>query len=165
LSVGYQILGRFYRENRTKKYPEVRAAAAEFFKPYVNMLRPAEVAGENTPRGTIEDNRAFIWLGSSGRGLGIGVFVRTNERLQCVLMPGYSDEERAETYLDFFRNDKHELWVRQGEYNEGKGCWEAHPQRCGVLWPKLHPSFDLSRAPQDILGHRPPSEGPHKDDE
>jgi hypothetical protein len=129
LSIGHDILGRFYLENRGKTTRQVHAAAAEFFQPYVNMLRPAEVAGDNAPKGTIEDNRVFVWLGSSGLGLGIGVFVRVNKRLQCVLMPGYSDAERAAIYHDFLRNDKHELWVREGQFHEGKDCWEAHPRR------------------------------------
>jgi hypothetical protein len=154
LSVGYDLLGRFYKDNCGRSYQEVRTAAKEFFGPYVHMLRPAEVVGDDTPRGTIEDNRAFIWLGSSGRGLGLGVFVRTNGRLQCVLMPGYSDDDGAAAYLDFLRNDKEELWVRLGEYSDTKGRWEANPQRVCVLWPKIHESFDLSRTPQEILGPR-----------
>ncbi|MHB1424925.1 MAG: type II toxin-antitoxin system MqsA family antitoxin [Gemmataceae bacterium] len=154
LSVGHDMLGRFFVENRGKIPQQVRAAAVEFFRPYVNMVRPVESLGEKAPQGTIEDNRAFVWLGSSGRGLGIGVFVRTNDRLHCVLMPAYSDAEGAESYLDFLRNDKEVLWVRASQYSEDQGCWEVHPQRLRVLWPKLDPSFDLSRSPQEILSCR-----------
>jgi hypothetical protein len=118
IAVGHDILGRFYLENRGKTTSQVREAAVDIFRPYVNMVRPAEVAGDNAPKETIEDNRVFLWLGSSGRGLGIGVFVRVNKRLQCVLMPGYSDDERAAIHLDFLRNDKHELWVRESQFSE-----------------------------------------------
>ena len=145
LSIGRDVLGRFYVENQGKSYQEVRQAAAKFFQPYVNMVRPAEALGGSAPQGTIEDDRVFVWLGSSGRGLGIGVFVRTDKRLQCVLMPGYCDAERAAVYLDFLRNDKHDLWVRDGQFNEKGDCWEIRPERVPVIWPKLHESFDLSR--------------------
>jgi hypothetical protein len=154
LSVGREILGRFFLDNYGKPTQQVRLAATQFFRPYINMLRPAEVVGENAPRGTIEDNRVFVWLGSSGQGVGIGVFVRTDERLQCVLMPGYSGPEAAAVYHDFLTNEKHELWVREGQFNEAKGCWEVHPQRVPILWPKLHESFDLSRSPEEILKDR-----------
>jgi hypothetical protein len=97
-------------------------------------------------------------LGSSGRGLGIGTFVRTDDWLQCVLMPAYSDAEGAQTYLDFLRNDQEELWVREAEYDETKARWEVHPTRVGVLWPKRHVALDLSRSPQEILRYHVPSE-------
>jgi hypothetical protein len=152
LSIGRELLGRFYLENRGRSRQQVQAAAAEYFRPYFNMVRPAEPTGEHAPRGTIEDNRVFIWLGSSGLGLGIGVFVRVNKRLNCVLMPAYAEHERAQVYMDFLRNDKHELWVRDGVFDEQKDQWEANPRRVPVLWPKLDPSFDLSLTPKEILG-------------
>jgi hypothetical protein len=154
LSVGHDILGRFFLDNKGKSNQEVQVAAKEFFAPYINMLRPAEPVGENAPRGTIEDSQVFVWLGSSGHGLGIGVFVRTNHRLHCVLMPGYSDSEGAETYLDFLRNPKEELWVREGQYDEERNCWDVYPDRIVIPWPKLHKSFDLSQSPQEILKDR-----------
>jgi len=158
LSVGRSILGYFFLENRGKPTPQVHRAATEFFKPYVNMVRPALVSGENAPRGTIEDNRVLIWLGSSGRGIGIGVFVRTDNRLDCVLMPAYSDAKGAEVYQDFLQNDKEGLWVREGKFNEKSGEWDAHPQRVPMLWPKNTPSFDLSQTAKDILAPRPPTD-------
>jgi hypothetical protein len=87
MSVGREILGRFFLENHGKDKEAIQVAAVEFFRPYINMLRPVQIAGDEAPKGTIEDNRVFIWLGSSRRGLGIGVFIRANKRLQCVLMP------------------------------------------------------------------------------
>jgi hypothetical protein len=84
--------------------------------------------------------------------LGIGVFIRTNDKLHCVLMPGYSDADGTGTYLDFLSNSKEEYWVREGQLDEIEECWEVHPQHLRVPWPKLDASFDLSRPLREILG-------------
>jgi hypothetical protein len=151
MSIGHHLLGRFFEENRGERTDEVREAAAEFFKPHLHMVRPVEFPGPNPPRGTIEDNRAFVWLGSSGRGLGIGVFVRTDDQLHCVLMPAYSDADSIGTYEEFRRNDSEEIWVREGEFNETKQAWDLEEQRVRVVWPKQHESFDLSFSPEETL--------------
>jgi hypothetical protein len=150
-SVGHDLLGRFYLDNRSKKHSDVLAAAGVFFKPYIHMVRPVMCVGGTAPHGTIEDNRAFFWLGSSGRRLGIGVFVRTNDVLHMVLMPDYSDADGAAIYLNFLRNNQEFLWVNDAAYNETKGGWDVHPESIPLVWPKTHGSFDLSRPPEEVL--------------
>jgi hypothetical protein len=74
-SVGYDMIGRFFRENRGREVSQVRQAMAEFFLPYKHMVRPVvQGGGENPMRGTLEDNRAGVCFGTSTkRFLGLSV--------------------------------------------------------------------------------------------
>lgn len=42
IEVGHGMLGRFYRENKTKGRREARRAACDYFRPYVNLMRPIQ---------------------------------------------------------------------------------------------------------------------------
>jgi hypothetical protein len=161
-SIGYDLLGKFYLDNMEKSREDVLAAAMDFFKPYVNMVRPADYVEGTAPRGTIEDNRALIWLGSSGQVLGIGVFVRTDDRLQMVMMPSYSDAEGVATYLDWLNNKRDALWVREGAFNMGTRRWDVCPERVPVIWPKTHATFDLSRPARELVPRPQAAGSPEK---
>jgi hypothetical protein len=141
--IGYDILGRFYRENSGKSVQEVREAALSFFSPYIHMVRPI-LAADGTPLlGTVEDHRAMVCFGSSGRPYALLVSVRTNEKLHGVLMPGFSHPDSVAVYHEFLNNDKELLRANECVFNPAKNQWDACDQTIEIAWPKRHETFGL----------------------
>jgi hypothetical protein len=143
LAISYEVLGRFYHENREKDRAAVRAAAIEFFKPYRSMMRPLHVLSGTPPRGTLEDNRAWMCFGSSGRPFGMVVLVRTDAALHAVLLPGFSHPDSVELYLDFLRNDKESIRAHECEFDPAQCRWVVSPQAIDVAWPKKGATFEF----------------------
>jgi hypothetical protein len=98
LSVGRDLLGKFFEENRHRSMTEVRKTAREFFRPYRHMVRPLQFCDGEIPRGTVEDGRIGVCFGSSGRPYAVIVWVRINQDLHAVLMPDVKHPESAEAY-------------------------------------------------------------------
>src|SRR5262245_56324301 len=86
----------------------IRHNRRDFRLPVCCVGRSSLVVGLSgtPPRGTLEDNRAWVCFGSSGRPFGMVVLVRTDAALHAVLLPGFSHPDSVELYLDFLRNDK-----------------------------------------------------------
>jgi hypothetical protein len=141
LEVGCNILGKFYRMHGHKPTEEARNEARQWFRPYVNMMRPIEGFSGRAPRGTIEDNVAMVCFGSSGKPFGLIVCIRTNKTFQGVLMPGYDNAESAATYFDFLNNKKEKLRVNYCEFSPKDKCWHGSEEPVEVVWPKEHDSF------------------------
>jgi hypothetical protein len=137
LSVGHSILGRFYEENRGRSPSAVRAQAAEFFHPYRHMVRPIlGGCGAADMRGTVEDNRAGICFGSSGRPFGLVVCVRIGEERHAVLMPVLSHPDSAVAYHDFLNGDRETLRINNAVYDQDNDRWLVHPEAMEACWPK-----------------------------
>ncbi len=144
-SVGYDILGRFFRENHGRNQADIRTAMKAFFLPYKHMVRPV-VAGrsENPMRGTLEDHRAGVCFGSSGRPFALVVYVRTGAKLHAVLMPAFRHPDSVEAYLNFLKRDYQEtLRVSLTRYDTSKQHWEVSPEPIEAHWPKQGDSFEF----------------------
>lgn len=81
------ILKTFYVHNKDKPRPAVMAAMKEYFSKHTGMILPLLGYKEGLLKGTVEDRRFMACLGSSGEWYGLGVFVRTNDRMHVVLTP------------------------------------------------------------------------------
>jgi hypothetical protein len=143
IEVGWSTLGRFYLENQGRKDHEVRAAAADFFGPYVNMVRPVGYGGTMPPRGTVEDHRLGICLGSSGRPFAYIVFVRTGDRLHAVLMPAVGHPDSVAAYLDFLRSERTTLRVSTAMFDTAKQGFLVVEQPEELVWAKEDPATAL----------------------
>jgi hypothetical protein len=144
LSVGYYMLGRFYRENHAKSVSEAKESARRYFQPYVHMMRPIEKVGGERPLGTIEDHRAMVCFGSSGRPFGLIVCVRTNDKLHGVLMPAFAHPDSVEAYHNFLTNDRESLRTCECVYDPKKDCWEGTDQPIEAMWPKHDDTFEIA---------------------
>jgi hypothetical protein len=137
LSVGHSLLGRFYEENRGRSPGAVRASAAEFFHPFRHMVRPIlGGCGAAGMRGTVEDNRAGVCFGSSGRPFALVVCVRIGEERHAVLMPDWSHVDSVVAYHDFLNGDRETLRINNAVYDQGNDRWLVHPETMEAYWPK-----------------------------
>lgn len=136
LSIGHDILGRFFLENRGKPVAEAQAAARAFFQPFVNMVRPIDRVEGATPRGTVDDNAVRVCFGSSGRPFGLVVCVKANHDLNAILMPSFNHADSVATYLEFLRSDRESIRLNAGAYVPEKKQFDVHPQSVETRWPK-----------------------------
>jgi hypothetical protein len=144
LSVGRDILGRFFQENNGKEPGAVRQAAKQFFQPYVNMLRPIERFTGDAPRGTVDDGLVKACFGSSCGPFAMLVCVRTNAALHAVLMPAHGNAEAAATYWDFLQNENERLSANDCRYDKATETWQGTEQPTVIHWPKESTTFLLN---------------------
>jgi hypothetical protein len=143
IEVGHSILGNFFLEHGHKSVEEARKAAKEWFRPYVNMMRPIDRFGGPAPLGTIDDGEAKVCFGSSGKPYAMIVCVRTDQMYQAVLMPVYDNPESAATYHEFLNNDEERLRANSCEFSREERCWNGNEDILEMNWPKGHETIDL----------------------
>jgi hypothetical protein len=143
LGIGHDILGRFYSESLGKSPSETKTAATEFFRPYVNMMRPIERFTGAPPLGTVEDYRAMTCFGSSGRPFAMVVCVRTDSALHAVFMPGFSHPESVATYHDFMSNNTASFQACECVFEPENGRWVMSETPAQMVWPKNDVEFAL----------------------
>lgn len=140
--IGRHILGTFYCQNKGKSAKDVRKAADAYFCQFANIVRPVNLVGNTSIRGTIEDNKVFACYGSSGKPFAIGVFVRTNKHLHCVLVPEFVHLDEVRTYLDFLTNSNERLATKLCRYDRTREVWETSKEEpTHILWPKRDKNF------------------------
>lgn len=140
--VGRQILGTFYLENREKSLKHAREAADSYFGQFATMVRPLTMVGDPPSQGTAEDNTVFVCRGTSRRPFAMGVFVRIEEQLHCVLVPAFDHPDAVPTYLDFLQNANETLAKTLVRYNRVSRSWEPITEDpTQITWPKKHESF------------------------
>jgi hypothetical protein len=135
MAVGYSILGEFYRANAGEPTGEVRERAAEFFRPYIHMVRPIERFTGVQPRGTVEDRKARICFTSSGRKpFGLIVCVLASTEFFAVMMPAFDDVEGVAAYESFLKNDNQVLWTHRCIHEDK--CVKVEEEPTQTYWPK-----------------------------
>lgn len=135
--IGHAILGTFFMENCNKSTLQARRAAASYFPEFATMVRPLELARRGVFRGTVEDNQLLAFYASSGTMFAIGVFVRTNELLHCVLIPNFEHADAVPIYLDFLANSNEWISAKVAMYDRGRGCWQTNNDKpIPIMWPK-----------------------------
>jgi hypothetical protein len=142
LGVGYDILGRFYRDFHDRTADEIHRGAFEFFRPYIHMIRPIVGATGTMPVGTINDHTAMVCFGSSGPPFAMIVSVKTGTQVHGVLMPAYNNAESAATYMDFLANDSETLYACSCKFDPAKSQWEGSDTRTEIHWSKKDANFD-----------------------
>src|SRR5262245_56173772 len=65
IEVGHNILGNFFRQYGDKSVEDARNEARQWFRPYVNMMRPIVGFSGTPPPGTVEDGVVKVCFGSS----------------------------------------------------------------------------------------------------
>jgi len=139
--IGYETLGKFYREHGDKKTVEARKQALDFFRPYVNMMRTIEGFTGKKPLGTIEDHCAKVCITPSGKILGMVVCIRTNTHYYDVLMPYFEEAEGEAAYDEFMRNDSQSLRVHTCQFETERVGLIISQQSREIVWPKNDKEF------------------------
>jgi hypothetical protein len=144
LEIGRYTLGKFFEDNFGKPLTEVRQLVPTAFRQYRHMIRPVQVSGGEPPRGTIDDNRVGVAIGTSGKASALLVWVRIDQDLFAVLMPGFNNVDSQDAYRSFLQeNEDRWLSVSEGLFVADKGRWEVSDKPIPVFWPKKHESFNL----------------------
>lgn len=133
LSVGYHVLGQFFKSNVGKSKQTTLDAAREFFGQYAHMVRP--IAKTNLQlAGTVDDGNIFLCKTSSGEPWASVVFVRTSQQLHAVLLPQTESEAAYRIFMSFLRDAKTTLRGNFLKFNQEH--WAANPKVDTLEWPK-----------------------------
>lgn len=144
LEVGHDILGNFFNMHGGKIVDEAIHEARQWFRPFVNLVRPIDRFSGTAPRGTIEDNVAMACFGEySEKAFGLIVCVRTNTTYQAVLMPIYDDANSAAVYHNFLASKDETLRVSYCEFHPEEQRWHRSAEIIETNWPKKHSSFEF----------------------
>jgi hypothetical protein len=92
------ILRTFFLENKDRSREQKMSALDSYFRKHAGMVMPAVGYDQNVIRGSIEDRRFLVCIGSSGRWYAFGVFIRVNEQMHVVLVPS----DRADSVGTYF---------------------------------------------------------------
>jgi hypothetical protein len=140
--IGYEVMGGFFRAFHDKSSREARAGAADYFRPYIHMIRPIIRTIGSMPKGTINDRVAMVCFGSSGPPFAMVVSVKVGSQVFGVLMPAYDNAESGATYVDFLRNDNEVLNARSCTFNPDTSQWEGNETPIEMHWSKAGANFD-----------------------
>lgn len=142
--IGHDILGKFFSLHGGKSVDAARSEAREWFRPYVNLIRPIERFSGAAPRGTIEDKVAMACFGEySAKAFGLIVCVRTNSTYQAVLMPIFNDGNTAAAYHHFLTSKDETLRVSYCEFHPKERCWHRAEEIIETIWPKQDATFEF----------------------
>lgn len=139
--VGDYILGRFFRENRSKKRAEVQAAALAYFHEFRHMIRPMNSASLTVDGTAIGGEVAMCCTEEEGLWAMI-VFVRTGDIGNAVILPAPDNEGALAKFQAFLADDNDTpLVIRDGKYEKDNARWVASTQTKEIRWPKSADSY------------------------
>jgi hypothetical protein len=152
-SIGYYLLGDFFRENQNKKPEEIREALKTTFLKYKHMVRPVTAfTGDGLRDGTLNDHQTGICLGSSGNGFAEIVHIRVGKLFYGVLMPAFETANSAAAFWDFLNNDNETLRVNRARYDLEKNQVQIEKVPMEVCWPKDDGIIEIE-SPVGVTGH------------
>jgi hypothetical protein len=132
--IGRDVLGNFYRANRTiKKRKEAQRRAFEFFKPLKHMIRPIQL-GTTTMEGTLTDGLVNLCATASGGPWAMVIVIKTGDQRSAALIPHPDGDEAMEIYRGFLDNEREQIHVMRGIF-EGEH-WRFETARTPMLWLK-----------------------------
>lgn len=125
-----EILRTFYEENAGRPRKDQASAAKEYFPKHAGMIIPLGGYSKELLRGSIEDRRFIVCVGSSGSWYALGVFVRTDETMHIVLMPP-DDARHMDTYFsliaDMYKKEFKFQFLDFSPANENDGAhWTGY---------------------------------------
>ena len=138
--IGYEILGKFYKENHEKSKAEVLKNALPFFKEFTHLVRPM-TTNDLGFEGTISDNQLLACIDTCNKLWAVIIFVRTGQNMHSVLMPIFDSVDNIPIFLNFLQNENENLMVKFCRYGTEK--WEISKKSINLIWPKqgtLYPS-------------------------
>jgi hypothetical protein len=142
--VGNDILGQFFRDNRDKALPEAKAAAQRYFRDYAGIVRPINAYSGTPPLGTIEDRQMKAsFCPRSREAFALVVCVRTNTKLNAVLMPAFTKDDSVAAYFEFLKNERETIWLEHCQYDVEKDQWSGDGNQIEMRWPKDNDSVEL----------------------
>lgn len=130
--LGYDILGRFYLENRGRPKREVLVRAREHFNDYIGIVRPMLVA----PRveGTVSDRMLALCMPRVTDIWGMIVFIRAGGVFHAVLVPTFSNPDTVDRYFRFLRQPFPRFETCLGKFEGSHWCIYTKTNKV-LEWP------------------------------
>ncbi|MEX2091849.1 MAG: hypothetical protein WD971_04185 [Pirellulales bacterium] len=97
------ILRSFFIDNVGRQRKVQSEAALAYFPKHAGMVIPLGGYDTKILRGSIEDRRFIVCVGSSGRFYALGVFVRTDASMHIVLLPP-DEADHMDTYFELIKD-------------------------------------------------------------
>jgi len=136
--MGWDILGKFFENNRGLGKAEIAANARCHFLEFANMVRPL-LNPPGDVRGTLSDRSVFVCRCDDNTAWGMIVFVRTSHLVHAALVPVLETARAAERFFAFLR---------------GRGC-QIRANKCrfdGERWYGSKDEEILTWPEADLLG-------------
>jgi hypothetical protein len=143
LEIGYNVIGRFFREHGHAKTKDARRAAGPFFRQYVNLVRPVNNYDGSLPAGTLDTGKGHMCSNADNVFFASLVHVRMDKLLAAVVVPAFHDERSAAAYVDFLQNKDQRLLLREFTYSEDTGKVHVDPNAVSTVWPKDEDYSDM----------------------
>ncbi|PQV62397.1 hypothetical protein B1R32_1417 [Abditibacterium utsteinense] len=135
------LLAEFYEANRNKKKSEIREESLNYFRPYVNMVRPiTHITFEAD--GTASDGHTFLVKSSSGGFWAMMVLVKTPGTMHAVLVPTAETAEDVGTFWNFLSSDQCNLHVNYAAFRKDEQKWEVSTKASPFFWKKKNVHLD-----------------------
>lgn len=145
--VGYDILGKFFRQNQTadiKKLPGtvrkrmIQNNALTYFREFQHMVLPLspECVGLE---GTFVDGEVSLCSGVNGDPWGMIVFVKTAKLVSAVLLPFPGNPDASFRFVSFLAGESEELHIMKARIeidDSGRPRWRFNPNKTPLHWPK-----------------------------
>ena len=138
--IGYEILGKFYKQNYKNSKAEVLKNALPFFKEFAHLVRPM-TSNDLGFEGTISDNQLLACIDTCNKIWAVIVFIRTGLNMHSVLVPIFDSVDNISIFLSFLQNENENLMVKFCRCGTEK--WEISTKSINLIWPKqgtLYPS-------------------------
>jgi hypothetical protein len=143
LEIGYNVIGRFFREHRNATTKNARRAAGLFFRQYVNLVRPVANYNGALPAGTLDTGKGHMCSNANDFLFASLVYVRMDKHVAAVLMPAFHDVPSAAAYVDFLKNKDQRLLLREFTYSEDTDKVHINHKAVSKVWPKDEDNSDL----------------------
>ncbi len=142
IEIGYSLLGKFFRENKSKNKVHIQNSMKQLFLPFKHTVRPIATFGDQyTPLGTLCDNVTGLCYGISDRPFAHLVYVYIVDRCYAALLPLANNPDSAATYWEFLNSENEKLIIRHTQFDSINKCWRINPEPIIALWPKSDASF------------------------
>jgi hypothetical protein len=139
--LGHDMLGKFFLKYRYENNTDVKKGAAEFFGPYVHMMRAIdrfEGKGKN-PEGTVEDGLLNACVTPDRTTFALKVFLRTADKNYSVLAPYYDSDRGKAAFDEFLVNDCQDLTTHKCQIKDKAITIEERVTP--LFWPKTPSAF------------------------
>lgn len=150
-SIGYALLGEFFRENRSKEPEEIKAALRKTFLRYKNLVRPVKsfTPGLQSPgiqrKGTLNDFQSGVCIGASGQFFAEIILIRIAKHFFGVFLPAFDNATSAGAYFDFLQNSNETLRVHRTQFDPVNNKFHMEKNPMDVHWPKGEDGFELEQ--------------------
>lgn len=131
--VGFEILGKFFKQNKTKPKSEVLENAKPYFREFAHMVRPVLFLNLDM-QGTLADKRLLLCKDEKSYPWAILVLIKISKMMHAVMVPVLDKTENVVKFLNFLKDDTETLNVSICQIDSDR--WTTSKEIIQMFWPK-----------------------------